>query len=114
MQVTVDVPTGKDDPVGGVQVTALTPGQLSVAVAVYVVVAEHDPIIAGMLWFAGHVTTGFSLSLTVTVNVQLPGLPDASVAVQVTVDVPTGNDEPDGGTQVGVLTPGQLSVAVAV
>jgi hypothetical protein len=46
----------------------------------------------------------------VTVNEQVAVLPDASVAVQVTVVVPTGNGVPDGGTQATV-TPGQLSVA---
>ena len=46
----------------------------------------------------------------VTVNEQVAVLPDASVAVQVTVVVPTGSGEPDGGTHT-VVTPGQLSVA---
>ena len=48
---------------------------------------------------------------TVTVNVQVEVLPDASVAVQVTVVVPTGKTEPDGGEQETV-TPGQLSLAI--
>jgi hypothetical protein len=64
--------------------------------------------------FPGHVINGFCVSITVTVNEQLPGLPDASVAVQVTVVVPAGNDVPEGGTQVAALTPLQLSVAAAV
>jgi len=38
---------------------------------------------------------------------------DPSVAVHVTVVVPTGNIVPDGGLQLTV-TPGQLSVAVGV
>jgi hypothetical protein len=46
--------------------------------------------------FAGQVMTGGVLSTTVTVNVQ-PG-PDA--AVQVTVVVPMGKNDPDGGLQV--------------
>ncbi len=37
-------------------------------------------------------------------------LPEVSVAVQVTVVVPTGNVEPEGGLH-DVVTPGQLSVA---
>ena len=48
---------------------------------------------------------------TVTVNVQLAVLPDISVAVQVTVVVPTGKVEPEGGMQA-VDVPGQLSAAV--
>ena len=54
------------------------------------------------------------MSLTVTVNVQLAELPDASLTVHVTVVVPFGKKEPDGGVHVGVPTPGQLSVAVAL
>ena len=57
--------------------------------------------------------TGFWLSVTITLNEQLAWLLDASVAVQVTPVVPTGNDEPEGGVQLTV-TPGQLSEAVAV
>src|SRR5215475_10390820 len=48
---------------------------------------------------------------TETVNVHDAVLPDVSVAVQVTVVVPTGNIEPDAGVQL-VVTPGQLSLAV--
>ena len=50
--------------------------------------------------FAGHVITGGVVSrTTVTVNVQVALFPKASVAVQVTVVVPTGNGDPDAGTQ---------------
>jgi hypothetical protein len=45
------------------------------------------------------------------VNEQVAVLPLASVAVQVTVVVPTGMIEPEAGTHATV-TPGQLSVAV--
>jgi hypothetical protein len=48
-----------------------------------------------------------------TVNEQVAVLPEVSVAVQVTVVVPAGKAEPDGGVQATV-TPGQLSVAVGV
>ena len=54
--------------------------------------------------------TGFSVSLTVTVKVQLAVLPDASVAVLVTVVVPFGKVEPEGGL-LTTVTPGQLSLA---
>jgi len=37
-------------------------------------------------------------------------LPDVSIAVQVTVEQPEGNVDPDGGSQEAV-TPGQLSLA---
>ena len=51
--------------------------------------------------------------MIVTVKVHDAVLVEASVAVHVTVVVPFGNVEPVGGTQTTV-TPGQLSVAVAV
>ena len=57
------------------------------------------------------VATASGVGLMVTVNVQEAVLPDASVAVAVTVVMPTGNTLPDGGTDTTV-TPGQLSVAV--
>ena len=49
---------------------------------------------------------------TLTVKLQDAVLPEASVAVQVTVVVPTGNTDPDGGLHTTVGGGGQLSVAV--
>jgi hypothetical protein len=46
----------------------------------------------------------------VTVKLQEAVLPEVSVAVQVTVVVPSGKVDPDGGLQTTVATP-QLSVA---
>ena len=56
---------------------------------------------------------GACVSCTVTVNEQVPSglFGEASLAVHVTVVVPTGNDDPDAGTQLTVA-PGQLSDAV--
>jgi hypothetical protein len=62
--------------------------------------------------FAGHEITGGVLSVTVTVWVAVAVLPCASVAVQVTVVVPTGKVFPDGLRET--VTPGQLSLADAV
>jgi hypothetical protein len=62
--------------------------------------------------FAGQVKTGGSSSTIVTVNEQVAELPLGSVAVQVTVVVPTGNVEPDVGTQP--MEAPQLSAAVTV
>ena len=53
------------------------------------------------------------MSVTVTVNVQLLVLPLASVAVLVTVVVPTGNVLPLGGLLTRFVTL-QLSVALTV
>ena len=67
----------------------------------------------GAVILAGQVTVGGCVSLTVTVKPQvLSGLFTlASIAVQVTDDVPTGKNEPEAGEQFTVM-PGQLSPAV--
>ena len=57
--------------------------------------------------------TGNCASNTVMVNVQFEVLPHASVAVEVTVVVPTEKLLPDAGELVMVTVP-QLSVAVTV
>jgi hypothetical protein len=61
----------------------------------------------------GQVTVGFWVSLTVTVNMQLAGLLDASDTLQVTVVTPFWNVVPEAGVHTGVPTFGQVSVAVA-
>jgi hypothetical protein len=60
-------------------------------------------------------TTGgkVSLRLTVTVKDAEPVFPCESVAVHVTVVVPTGKVLPEAGLQVGVREPSTMSVAVA-
>jgi len=50
---------------------------------------------------------------TVTVNEQLPELPDVSLAEQVTVVTPTEKLVPEAGVQETGLEPSQASVAVA-
>jgi len=62
---------------------------------------------------AGQTIIGGSVSLTVTVKLQVLVLPAASVAVQVTGVVPVPKLEPVGGLQLTV-TPGQLSLAAGV
>jgi hypothetical protein len=114
VQVTVVAPAAKVEPDGGTQLTGTEPGQLSVAVGVYVTTALHWPTSALLVMFAGQVMLGAWPSLTVTVNEQLALRPAASVAVQVTVVAPSAKLEPDGGTQLTGTWPGQLSVAVAV
>ena len=109
--ITVVVPFGKFVPDGGAAAT-VTPGQLSYAFTLKVTTAEHSPVVAGTVIFAGHITVGFCVSLIVTVNEQLAELPLASVTVQLTVVVPFGNVEPDAGLHVGDPTPEQLSLTV--
>ena len=59
--------------------------------------------------FVGQVIVGGVVSLTVTVNEQVPVLPDASVAVQVTVVTPLLKVLPEAGRQA-TEPPGQLSL----
>src|SRR5262245_55458461 len=55
--------------------------------------------------FAGQTIDGAGVALTLTVNEQVAELP---TAVQVTVVVPFGNVEPEGGLQTAVPAPEQL------
>jgi len=112
-QCTVVVPTGKVEPDAGAQTGAPTPGQLSLtAGAGYVTTAEHCPGLLPTTILAGQMIEGGCVSLTVTVKLQLAELADASDTEQLTVVVPFGKVEPDGGLHVGLPTPGQLSLTV--
>jgi len=62
--------------------------------------------------FAGQVIVGGWVSLTVTVNLQLAGLPEASLTLQLTVVVPSGKNEPDDGVHIGAPALAQLSLTV--
>jgi hypothetical protein len=72
--------------------------------------APHSPASLLCVTFAGQVIAQ-DAGCTITVKLQLAILPEASVAVQVTVVVPTAKLEPVGGLQLAVA-PGQLSVGV--
>jgi hypothetical protein len=60
----------------------------------------------------GQVITGGVSTTTVTLNVQVEVLAEASVAVHVTVVVPTVNELPEAGEHAMEL-PGQLSLEEA-
>ena len=114
VQVTVVVPTGNVEPLAG-EHNVLTPGQLSDAAGAgkattLVVVAGHVAVATAVM-LAGHVMTGGCVSFTVTVKEQLAVKPETSVAVQVTVVVPTGNVVSLCGEHARPTTP-QLSEAV--
>jgi len=66
-------------------------------------------LIAATIVSGGQVITGGCVSLIVTVNVQADMFPAKSLTEHVTVVVPFGNVEPEGGLQTGAPTPGQLS-----
>src|SRR5438552_2629706 len=118
VQVTVVAPSGNIEPLAGLQLM-LEPGQLSHALAVKFTCAWQSPlrlsapVLVVVVMLAGHVATGGSLSTTVTVKLQVALWLCASVAVQLTVVVPTGKSELDAGLQL-MIAPGQLSLAVAV
>jgi hypothetical protein len=110
-QVTVVVPTVKFEPEGGEQTGVPTPGQLSEAVGgVKLTVTVHWPAGVVVEILEGQpISTGFSLSLTVTVKEHWAVSPPASVTVQETVVVPLGKAVPVLGEQT-TLAPGQLSI----
>jgi len=107
VQVTVVVPTRKNEPDAGVHFTV---PQAPLVVGAKVTTAPHWFGSFDVVMFPGQVITQ---SLTVTVNEQVAVLFDASVAVQVTVVVPTGKQDPEAGAQVTVA-PGQLSPGAGV
>jgi hypothetical protein len=111
VQLTVVVPTAKAKPGGGIQNTPGL-GQLSIATGTYTTFESHSLRLAGTEIFAGQVMEGASVSFTVTWNEQDEVLPAPSVAVQVTVVVPTENTVPDAGLHTTTGGEGQLSVAV--
>jgi len=61
---------------------------------------------------AGHWLAGAGRGATVTVNEALPVLPALSVAVHLTVAVPTANVLPLAGSHAGVIEPSTASLAV--
>ena len=113
VHVTTVVPTGNIDPDGGLQFT-VTPVQLSVTAGVAKLTAVlveigHDAGAATLISFPHPLgKAGCWVSFTVVMNVQVPIAPPESVALQVTVVVPTGKKEPEAGEQATVA-PGQLS-----
>jgi hypothetical protein len=62
--------------------------------------------------FVHPLNAGGTLSVTVTVNMQVPVLLDKSLAEQLTVVTPLLKLDPEAGLQVTVLDPSQTSLAV--
>jgi hypothetical protein len=113
VQVTVVTPIRNVEPLAGLQLTGRAPSTLSVADAEYVNTAPVGPV-PSTVAFAGTVRTGGAVSVTVTVNDAEPVLPCVSIAVQVTVVVPSGNVEPLDGVQLTGRAPSTPSVADAL
>jgi len=109
--VTVVVPIGNVLPLAGL-LTRFVTRQLSVAVTVNVTLLRlHRPTSAVNTKFVEHVITGFCVSSTVTVKLHVLVLPLESVAVLVTVVIPTWNMLPLAGLLTRFVTR-QLSVAL--
>jgi hypothetical protein len=113
VHVAVVTPNGNVAPLTGVHVTGTTPSTMSVADVVKLNTAP-DALVACTVAFAGTVTTGDVVSLTVTVNELAPLLPRVSVAVHVAVVAPSGKVDPLAGAHVTGTTPSRPSVADAV
>src|SRR6185295_11623213 len=109
--VTVVVPSGNTEPLAGLY-DSTGVDTASVAVAGVKLTVAPAELVASKAWSAGGVTTGAVVSLTVTRKAAVELLPAPSVAVTVTVVMPSGNTEPLAGLydSVGVDT---ASVAVA-
>jgi len=108
--VTVVAPTPNTAPEAGL---LLMPNeQLSLPVGVKFTTALHKPASVLCTMFSGQVTVGACVSFTVTVKLQVAVLPLASVAVAVTVVVPTANTLPDAG--LADIPNEQLSLPVGV
>ena len=109
VQVTVVVPSAN---VAGALLVTLATVQLSAVVAVpnKTPVATQDPF-AEAKTFAGAVIVGFVLSVTVTTCDAVAVFPAASVTVQTTVVVPSGNV---AGALLVTVTVVQLSAATGL
>src|SRR5262245_5734654 len=108
--ITVVVPMGNVEPDGGVT-TSVAPGTLSWMVTMKLTTAPFWPGSVGTVIGPGTVTTGGSVSMTVTVKLPAALLPAASVAVQATGVEPSGKIDPLTGEQT-TETAEQLSLAV--
>jgi hypothetical protein len=113
VHVTVVVVMGNVLPEAGEQVAPIVPSTRSLAEAENVTAAPEAPVASAVIG-PGTETVGLVVSCTVTVNEALPVLPDESVALQMTVVVPSTNVLPEAGEQLGEMLPSMLSVADAV
>ena len=79
VQVTVVVPTLNDEPDAGRQVGVRLPVQSSAAVALKLTLAAHCPVVLLTVIFAGQVTTGAALAVTLTCKSASANKPPLSV-----------------------------------
>jgi hypothetical protein len=99
LQVTGVAPPGNVEPDAGEHVTV--PQEPLVVGSANVTTLVHWPGAAFTVISPGQFRTQFPL-VTVTLKLQLTVVLDESVPVQLTVVVPSGNDDPAGGLQTTV------------
>ncbi|OSS37466.1 hypothetical protein C723_3622 [Christiangramia flava JLT2011] len=100
--------------VGALFVMVISPSQLSAAVAIprsrFAKDTPQRPSSVVISISAGQVISGASLSVMVTSNEHSTKLSSSSVALKVTVVVPTGNTSPEAGPAIcSILTSPELS-----
>src|SRR4029077_11030999 len=100
VQVTVGKPSGNVVPLAGEHVTDGCASHRSVAVGVANVTLAPAPLVCSTTMSAGLVRAGGVVSFTVMVKLVVLVLPEASLAVQVTVVTPRGNVVPLAGEHV--------------
>ena len=110
IEFTVVDPTGKTLPDGGFVIRVDV--QLSAEVTVKFTTAPQSFASVFTYISAGQFITGSSISITVTLNEQSEVFPDASVATELTVVVPTEKKLPEDGFETTVEE--QLSEEVEI
>ena len=113
-QATVVVVIPKVDPDAGEHVTPAGPDTASLAVGLVNVTTAPEPDVASVVTLPGTpLITGPIVSTTLTVNDADESLPCESLALQVTVVLPSPNTVPDAGEQPKLATASSGSLAEA-
>ena len=108
-QLTVVAPSGKVEPEVGTQLTKTEPSTMSLAEAENVTTAPEGPV-ALVVMLAGRLSTGAVVSTIWTVKVVgVATLLFESMALQVTVVLPTTKVVPEAGVQVAIPAPSTIS-----
>jgi len=116
VETTVFEPTGNDEPDAGWLVTVALPAQTSVAAGwlKFNMAMPESRGDSATLIFAGQVICGGVVSCTVIMKVHALLLPYSSDATLVTMFVPSGKSEPDGGVETTITFVSQRPKAVTL
>jgi hypothetical protein len=108
-------PTGNVEPDTGAHVTWTVPSTVSVAVGVGQEAGAPPGPTASLKISGVLLTIGAVVSTVCTANsLGVAGFPAVSVAVHVTVVLPTGNRLPDAGAQLTGSVPSTISVPIGL